>query len=310
MQIIDIKEKDSNKRIDIFLKEKTKLSRSYISKLLNQKHILCNHKQIKSSYMLKTKDRIYIELPEIKKIDVIPVKGDLDILYEDKNIIVISKKPNLVVHHGAGVKEPTLVNFLLYHCKDLSGIGGQLRPGIVHRLDKETSGVMIIAKNDESHISISNQFARREVKKTYQAIISGKIKNFEGVISSNIGRDKKNRKKISSNTSSPKEAITSWKKISEYNNFSFIEAYPKTGRTHQIRVHFASIGHPIIGDKVYSTKDSTNNSKKIKSFFNRHMLHANKIEFYHPIKNKKISFESELPEDMSLTLKFLEDNYE
>ena len=222
---IHIDKKDSYKRVDIFLKEKLDLSRSYISKLLKQKNILCNNNQIKPSYVLKENDFINIKIPEVKETKIVPIAGDLNIVFEDSDLLVLSKPANIVVHHGAGINSPTLVNHIIHYCKDLSGIGGELRPGIVHRLDKETSGLIIIAKNDNAHINLSLQFSQRTIEKTYIALVANNIFDKDGKISNLIGRDKKNRKKISENTSSPRSAITYWKKIRSYNNFTLVEAY-------------------------------------------------------------------------------------
>lgn len=304
---IYIDKKDSYKRVDVFLKEKLDLSRSYISKLLKQKNILCNNNQIKPSYVLKENDFINIKIPEVKETKIVPIAGDLNIVFEDSDLIVLSKPANIVVHHGAGINSPTLVNHIIHYCKDLSGIGGELRPGIVHRLDKETSGLIIIAKNDIAHINLSLQFSQRTIEKTYIALVANNIVDKDGKISNLIGRDKKNRKKISENTSSPRSATTYWKKIRSYNDFTLVEAYPKTGRTHQIRVHMTSLGHPIIGDKLYFTKNSANLSKNLKANISRHLLHASKIKFIHPTTKKKITLYSEVPEDMQKIIDILEE---
>ena len=308
MMDIYINKKDSYKRVDIFLKEKLDLSRSYISKLLKQKNILCNNNQVKPSYVLKENDFINIKIPEARDTKIEPIPGDLNIIFEDSDLMVINKPPNIVVHHGAGIKSPTLVNHIVHYCKDLSGIGGELRPGIVHRLDKETSGLMIIAKNDNAHINLSSQFSKRIIEKTYIALVANNIIDKSGEISNFIGRDKKNRKKISENTSSPRSAITHWKKVKGYNNFTLVEVYPKTGRTHQIRVHMTSLGCPIIGDKLYFNKKSVQFSKNLKINIERHLLHASKIKFFHPTTNKKIILHSEVPADMQKIINILEEN--
>ena len=295
-------------RVDLYLSNKLELSRSRISTLINSGNILVNNKKVKASKILKFNDEIIVNIPPVRAIKITPIKGELDILYEDSDILALSKPPNLVVHHGAGTKEPTLVNHLLYHIKNLSGIGGELRPGIVHRLDKETSGVMLIAKNDKAHISLSNQFSKRKIKKKYLAIVNFKMTNNKGLIEKKIGRDRKDRKKISINSSSLRNAISKWKVISSFNNYSFLEIEPETGRTHQIRVHLNLIGHPIIGDKIYSTTRSIRNSKSLKNFFSRHMLHANQIKFFHPSKKKSIIIKSKLPEDFKILLKEIKKN--
>jgi len=295
-----IEEIHSGLRVDILLSNKLALSRSSISKLAKDNNIFCNGKNIKPSYSLKSNDIIEIFIPSPKVSPLEPIDQPLNILYQDSDIAVINKPPNLVVHQGAGVKLPTLVNLLLFHCKDLSGISGELRPGIVHRLDKETSGVMVIAKNDKSHVNLSSQFKNRVVSKTYLAIVHGQIKQESGNINLKIGRDKRNRLKISNNSSSLREAETDWRVIERFKKFTLIEAYPKTGRTHQIRVHLDSIGCPILGDKIYGSHKKVNVLKNLK--IDRHMLHAKKLEFLHPITNKNLSFTANPQDDFVFTL--------
>lgn len=295
-----IEEIHSGLRVDILLSNKLALSRSSISKLAKDNNIFCNGKNIKPSYSLKSNDIIEIFIPTPKVSPLEPIDQPLNIIYQDSDIAVINKPPNLVVHQGAGVKLPTLVNLLLFHCKDLSGISGELRPGIVHRLDKETSGVMVIAKNDKSHVNLSSQFKNRVVSKTYLAIVHGQIKQESGNINLEIGRDKKNRLKISNNSSSLREAETNWRVIERFKKFTLIEAYPKTGRTHQIRVHLDSIGCPILGDKIYGSYKRVNVLKNLK--IDRHMLHAKKLEFLHPVTNKNLSFTANPQDDFDFIL--------
>ena len=295
-----IEEIHSGLRVDILLSNKLALSRSSISKLAKDNNIFCNGKNIKPSYSLKSNDIIEIFIPSPKVSPLEPIDQPLNILYQDSDIAVINKPPNLVVHQGAGVKLPTLVNLLLFHLKDLSGISGELRPGIVHRLDKETSGVMVIAKNDKSHVNLSSQFKNRVVSKTYLAIVHGHIQQESGNINLKIGRDKKNRLKISNNSSSLREAETDWRVIERFKKFTLIEAYPKTGRTHQIRVHLDSIGCPILGDKIYGSRKRVNVIKNLK--IDRHMLHAKKLEFLHPVTNKNLSFTADPQDDFDFIL--------
>ncbi len=295
-----IEEIHSGLRVDILLSNKLALSRSSISKLAKDNNIFCNGKNIKQSYSLKTNDIIEVFVPSPKVSPLEPIDQPLNIIYQDSDIAVINKPPNLVVHQGAGVKLPTLVNLLLFHCKDLSGISGELRPGIVHRLDKETSGVMVIAKNDKSHVNLSSQFKNRVVSKTYLAIVHGHIQQESGNINFKIGRDKKNRLKISNNSSSLREAETDWRVIERFKKFTLIEAYPKTGRTHQIRVHLDSIGYPILGDKIYGSCKRVNVIKNLK--IDRHMLHAKKLEFLHPVTNKNLSFTANPQDDFDFIL--------
>ena len=294
---------DVNQRLDKFLAENhPDNSRTYITKLIRDEHILCNGLRTKASYKLKLYDLITISFPEIKKLDLEPFNINLNFHYEDDDLVVIEKPSMISVHSGAGINTPTLVNGLLYQCKNLSGIGGILRPGIVHRLDKETSGVMIVAKNDFSHINISNQFKNRSINKSYLAIVYGSPSRDEGLISLKIGRDMNNRIKISRNSKTLRIAETKWKKKETFQNYSLIEAFPLTGRTHQIRVHLESIGHPIVGDKVYGKNFKANMNPLLKSLTKRHFLHANSIEFIHPRSGKLIKIHSKTPEDFLLFL--------
>lgn len=290
----------SGTRVDVLLSNKLALSRSSISKLAKDNNILCNGKKIKQSYSLKTNDIIEIYIPSPKVSPLEPIDQPLDIIYQDSDIAVINKPSNLVVHQGAGVKLPTLVNLLLFHCKDLSGISGELRPGIVHRLDKETSGVMVVAKNDKSHVNLSSQFKNRSVLKTYLAVVHGQPRQESGSVDLKIGRDKKNRLKISNNSSSLREAKTDWEVVERFGNFTLIEARPRTGRTHQIRVHLESIGCPILGDKLYGSRKKISVVDNLK--INRHMLHAKKLEFFHPITKKKLSFTANPQDDFNFLI--------
>ena len=213
----------------------------------------------------------------------------------------------MVVHPGAGNMRGTMVNALLHHCSDLSGIGGKIRPGIVHRLDKDTSGIMVVAKNDFTHSKLADQFKNKEVKKTYMAIVHGVIKADEGSYSSKIGRHKKDRIKMSSNTDSGRESITYWKVLKRFKNSTLVQAFPKTGRTHQIRVHFSENGHPLLSDQLYgSSRKDKELFGNFKDRLKRHALHAKKIEFINPRNNKSVEFSAQTPDDILDTLKFLE----
>ena len=241
-----------------------------------------------------------------------PLDIPLDILYEDDYLLVLNKPAGLVVHPGAGHLDGTLVNALLYHCKSLSAIGGVLRPGIVHRLDKGTSGLMVVAKEDETHRGLAEQFKRRTVSKSYLALVWGLPKGKEGEISVPIGRDHKDRKKISAMSSRTKEATTFYKVREFLSEISLVEAQPKTGRTHQIRVHLAYIHHPVVGDKIYGKgcgKDlKDENLKGIIKKLNRPALHSYRLAFFHPKKSEYMEFQQSLPQDMQDIIHYLKNS--
>jgi len=306
----EVTEELSGKRADIvlshFLSDHT---RSQIKKLIDDNHVLVGGKPIKPSKKFDEGEIVEITLPEPESIDAEPENIDLEVLYEDKSIIVVNKQARMVVHPGAGVKSGTLVNALLYKCDDLSGIGGKIRPGIVHRLDKDTSGVIVVAKNDQAHNSLVNQFKSRTVKKKYLAIVEGSPKSDSGSFDSVIGRDTINRVKMSSKTKSGRESLTLWKVLKRFGPAALVEAEPKTGRTHQIRVHFSENGYPLLADKVYGNKKQRNKflsvaEKKIR----RHALHAAQIGFKHPATQKWVEFTAPLPDDFKEALQYLESN--
>ncbi len=290
MQEYKIKEDEENIRIDKVIGNIEKdLSRTAIQRMIEEGSILVNKKQVKVSYKVAEGDSITIYEKKPEEIDLKPQNIPLNIIYEDDDILIINKEKGMVVHPGAGNPDRTLVNAVMAKCKEsLSGIGGKIRPGVVHRIDKDTSGLVIIAKNDKAHINISNQIKNREVKKTYLALVRGNIKENEAVINMPIGRSTKDRKKMAVDKNG-KEAITEFKVLKRYDGFTYIEVNIKTGRTHQIRVHMAEIGHPIVGDEVYSNG---------KNPFGIHgqMLHAYKLKFVHPTTKKEVEFEAPLPE--------------
>ena len=299
---IKINEENVGKRIDSFIhKVQEDISRSMVQKLIEQKNIKVNGKETKHSYKLKLNDEIEIFVPEAKEIDLKAQDIPLNVIYEDNDIIVINKPKGMVVHPANGNPDGTLVNAVMNKCKDsLSGIGGEIRPGIVHRLDKDTSGAIIVAKNDKAHIALSEQLKNHEVKKTYLALVRGIIKENEATINMPIARSKKDRKKMDVDKNG-KEAITHFKVLGRYKNkYTLLQINLETGRTHQIRVHLSHIGYPIIGDEVYSNgKNEWNVSGQC--------LHAWKLEFIHPITGKKISLEAEIPEYLKNIIKELEE---
>ena len=288
----------TNIRIDKFVSEIFDYSRSHISKIINEGNILVNDKKIKPSYLLKKKDLVKIVITPPKSLNLEPQPIKIDIIFQDEHIAVINKPAGMVVHPSAGHYDNTLVNALLYHCKDLSGINDTLRPGIVHRLDKDTSGLIVVAKNDKAHLNLAEQFKEREIKKFYKALVHGIVKPETGRIENFIGRHKKNRLKFSSFTSSGKLAITNYKVEKYFNNMTLLDINIETGRTHQIRVHFSEKGYPLVGDTLYGNKKL---DKKVN--INRVFLHSYKMIFKHPVLNKELSFAIELPEGLKDFLK-------
>ena len=289
-----------NERMDSFLSRKTDFTRSRIQQLIKNGDITVNgknaknNKKIKSSYKIEENDRIEIFIPETEQTEIIPENIKIDIIYEDEDIAVINKNAGLVVHPAQGHYSGTLVNAILYHIKDLSGINGEIRPGIVHRLDKDTSGLIVIAKNDKAHINLAKMFQEKKIKKTYLAILKGKLTKEKGRIVTQIGRDTDDRKKMTviKGNDRGKEAITNYNVICSNELFTLVKVYIETGRTHQIRVHMKYMGYPILGDMVYGRKDSEK----------RQMLHAYKLEFLHPVTEKPMKFISEIPEDFRKAL--------
>lgn len=290
MREIQLIQKDENIRVDKLLSERfPDLSRANIQRLIEQGKITLNGGKLRPSYKGKIGDIIQIEDEEPKEIELKPENIPLDVLYEDNDIIVINKAKGMVVHPGNGNPDGTLVNAILAKCKDsLSGIGGEIRPGIVHRLDKDTSGVIIVAKNDKAHMELSRQIQAREVKKIYWALVRGIIKENEATINMPIGRSTKDRKKMAVRKDG-KEAITHFKVLKRWGAYTLLEVHIETGRTHQIRVHLSQIGYPVVGDAVYS-------NGKNPFGVEGQMLHAKSIEFMHPTKKEKLKIEAPLPE--------------
>ena len=282
-------EGNENKRTDAYISEITDYSRTAVQRLIDEEKITINGKIVKSSYKVQYGDRIVIEEEPAKEIELKAQDIPLEILYEDNDIIVVNKPKGMVVHPANGNPDGTLVNAIMAICKDsLSGIGGEIRPGIVHRLDKNTSGAIIIAKNDKAHINLSEQLKKHEIKKTYIALVRGVVKENNASINMPIGRSKKDRKKMDVDKNG-KEAITHFKVMKRYKDSTLLEINIETGRTHQIRVHLSHIGYPIIGDEVYSNGKNRWNIEG-------QCLHAKSLDFKHPITGKQMHIEAELPE--------------
>lgn len=290
---IAVNEKQGGQRIDKVLREVfSELSRSYIHKLIENKLVKVNSKEISKSYKLSPNDAISITLPDPEPTEILPENIPLDVIYEDSDLLIVNKPKNMVVHPAPGNISGTLVNALLYYCKDsLSGINGVLRPGIVHRIDKNTSGLLLVAKNDSSHKFLAEQIKNHSFTREYRAVAFGKFKKNKGTVSTQIGRSKIDRKKMTVLEVGGKSAVTHYEVLEEYANYSYIKLQLETGRTHQIRVHMAYVGHPIVGDEVYGPKNQT----KFK-FLCGQCLHAKTIGFVHPSTQKYVEFSSELPE--------------
>jgi 23S rRNA pseudouridine1911/1915/1917 synthase len=300
---IRVSEKDQGKRLDQFLSEADlNLSRSQAKKLIETQFIRLNQRPIKPSTHVRTGDRVSGILPEPIPLSLEPEALPLSILYEDSSIIVIDKPAGMVVHPAAGNPAGTLVNALMYHCKDLSGINGVLRPGIVHRLDKDTSGVMVVAKNDGAYRHLTKQFKNRIVEKVYLALAHGTLGKEEGSIDSAIGRHPSERKRMSTRTKRGRPALTQWRVLERFKGITFLELFPKTGRTHQIRVHLASIGHPILGDPLYGRKAKPGAIedpmlRKCVETMARQALHAHRLGFIHPQTGERVEFVSPIPKE-------------
>ena len=283
---------DARLRLDQFLaKELPEYSRSRLQQLIRSGFVRLNKQTTRPRQIVRGGDKIHLIEPPLEKIEMRPEPIPLDVLFEDDDLIVINKPADLTVHPGAGQREHTLVNALLSHCTTLSGIGGKERPGIVHRLDKETSGCLVVAKNDIAHRELSKQFAARTVEKIYLALVAGKLRKPTGVIEENIGRHPVQRKRMSVSSKRGRAAKTEYRVIRSSDQASLVECRLHSGRTHQIRVHLHHLGHPVLGDKIYAPRFAKN--------FPRQMLHAWRLGFRHPCTGEWRSFEASLPADFN-----------
>ena len=295
-------------RLDAFLREKfPAVSRVALKRLIEQGHVRVNGHTVKPTHSPRAGEQIEIHWPEARPAEAQPEEIPLDILFEDKSLLVLNKPAGLVVHPAAGNEEHTLVNALLHHCRgSLSGIGGVARPGIVHRLDKETSGCLVVAKNDETHLALSKQFAAREVGKIYNAILCGELARDSGEIHAAIARHPTHRKRMAvRDDNSGRAAHTTYRVLERLNSATFVEAHLHTGRTHQIRVHFQFLGHPLVGDETYGSRQNKKLTELTGYEPPRVMLHARELSFIHPRTGKEMSFEAPLPKDFREALRSL-----
>jgi len=300
-----IAESESGERLDLFLaKQELFLTRSQVKRVTDEGKVWVNNERAKPGYRLRAGDRVSIKKEDPRKYSLAPEEIPLDVIFEDSAVIVIDKPPGMVVHPAAGNYSGTLVNALLFHCRDLSGIGGILRPGIVHRLDKYTSGLIVAAKSDVAHRGLAAQFKEHLVTKVYKALVHGAVKE-DGVINLSIGRHPVDGKKMSTNSRRGKEALTRWSVVELYGPATLLDVKIETGRTHQIRVHLNALGHPVVGDSVYG-----NSKKQIKALrdislrtilndVTRQALHASRIGFRHPETGRYMEFFSPLPADIA-----------
>ena len=278
-------------RIDKYLSEQLEdMTRSHIQKLIKENMVRVNGMTVKSNFKLSASDQIEVEIPELKEPDILPENIPLDILYEDQDILVVNKPQGMVVHPAPGHYTGTLVNAIMYHCKDnLSGINGVMRPGIVHRIDMDTTGSLLICKNDRAHQALAKQLKEHSITRKYHAIVHGRLKEDEGTIDKPIGRHPIDRKKMSVHCTNGREAVTHYRVLKRFQQFTYIECQLETGRTHQIRVHMSSIGHPILGDQVYGPA-------KCPYKLQGQTLHAKVLGITHPTTGKYMEFDAPLPD--------------
>ena len=298
---ITVLQEQAGLRIDRLIADSlSDFTRSGIAKLIEGGNVSVNGKAVSKNYKCRAQDNITVNVPDAVALEAQPENIPLDIVYEDNDLLVVNKPKGMVVHPAAGNYSSTLVNALLYHCKDsLSGINGVIRPGIVHRIDKDTSGLLIVAKNDAAHISLAQQIKEHSFHRAYRAVVYGNIKEDSGTVHQPIGRSPKDRKKMAVTDKNSKDAVTHYQVLQRFGDFTYIRCVLETGRTHQIRVHMAYIGHPLAGDAVYGPK-------KVITNLNGQCLHAGEIGFVHPKTNEYMEFNSPLPDYFTAFLKRLE----
>lgn len=291
LETVTAEAEDAGTRADVFLAAKLGVSRSNMQKLLEDGRVKRCEKIIKANYKVRAGEMFVVDIPEPEPIEAVPENIPLDIIYEDDDVVVLNKARGMVVHPAPGNYTGTLVNALLYHCSNLSGINSAIRPGIVHRLDKDTSGIMIVAKNDAAHISLSQQIQSKTAVRTYLAVVRGNIKTDSGTIETQIARDKTDRKKMAVVKEGGRDAITDYEVLERFGKYTLVRCKLRTGRTHQIRVHMEYLGYPLVGDPKYSPMKTPFGIKG-------QALHSHTLEFTHPRTGERMKFEAPLPEDM------------
>lgn len=304
MELI-VQPKFALERLDHFLvRHQVHASRTVIQRLIKEGDIRVNERVAKPHYKIRPGDHIVCRIPAPTPLEILPEDIPLDVLFEDETLLVINKPPGLVMHPAPGHYTGTLVHALLSHCRDLGGIGGKTRPGLVHRLDKDTSGVLVVAKTDRAHRALSAQFKDHSIHRLYLAVVVGRPARSHGTIDRAIGRDRWHRKRISHQTNRPRKAVTGYRIRERFAEAALVEVIPQTGRTHQIRVHFASLGHPVLGDPIYGGRRTL--SDRVRA--SRQMLHAETLGFTHPDRGEWMEFKSPLPEDFQSVLEILRQN--
>ena len=291
LETVTAEAEDAGTRADVFLAAKLGVSRSNMQKLLEDGRVKRGEKIIKANYKVRAGEMFVVDIPEPEPIEAVPENIPLDIIYEDDDVVVLNKARGMVVHPAPGNYTGTLVNALIYHCSNLSGINSAIRPGIVHRLDKDTSGIMIVAKNDAAHISLSQQIQSKTAVRTYLAVVRGNIKTDSGTIETQIARDKTDRKKMAVVKDGGRDAITDYEVLERFGKYTLVRCKLRTGRTHQIRVHMEYLGYPLVGDPKYSPMKTPFGIKG-------QALHSHTLEFTHPRTGERMKFEAPLPEDM------------
>lgn len=310
--IITVSEENQGERLDAFLAAtQAELTRSAVQRLIEQGMVRVDGKEVKSSHKLSSGETVTLAIPPPEPSAAAAEDMNLNIVFEDADVIVVNKPAGLTVHPGAGISSGTLVNGLLGHCSDLSGIGGEIRPGIVHRIDKDTTGILVVAKNDAAHQELSAQFSQHTVKRVYYALVFGSPKTDKGRIEGEIGRHPVDRKKMSGSARHGRHAVTHWKVLARYSGVTLLKLRLETGRTHQIRVHLSEAKHPLLGDSVYGGDARLGNIKDVKlrsliKELGRQALHAKTLGFIHPSSGAYVEFDSDLPEDMQRIIDYLD----